>query len=112
MIVAASIVAATLLTFCLHQAFGMLPAQPYVLIVDALLFAVGLRIAFTSNSFWPLWFCGFILVSLATGIASLLFPTAVPAIYIDLAGFWSIPTVASAAIGVMMDSRADERKSG
>jgi hypothetical protein len=103
---------ATILTFGVHQVFGQLAAQPYVLIIDASLFAVGLKIALASNCHWPLWFCGFTLVSLATSIASLIFPTEIPALYIDLAGFWSIPTVASAAIGVVLDSREVGRAQG
>jgi hypothetical protein len=105
MIVAASFVLGSFVTLALQQAFGLLAAQRYVLILDALVFLIGLKIALCSTSYWPLWFCGLLLVSVATSIASLLFPTSVPAIYVDLAGFWAIPALASAAIGVIIDGR-------
>lgn len=93
-------------TYVLNASLGWSRALPYVTVVDTILLAVVLVIVAKSKRHWPIWFAGFHAVAVATGFAQLFFPNETPGIYIMMAGFWSLPALIAAAIGVFLDKRA------
>ena len=109
-LLAAAAAIATIATFALHRLVGVLAAQSYVLLVDCLLLSVGLYLAIKSSVYWSIWFSGFMSISVATSLANMLFPTAIPSLYVDLSGFWSIPALSASVIGVCLDRRSEIAK--
>lgn len=101
------IVVATVTTFGLHSAIGLEFAQPWVLVTDLIVLALIVHMAMTSDMHWPMWFCGFHAISVATGVARFSIPSEVPTIYTNFSGFWAIPALAAAVVGVLLDRRAD-----
>jgi hydrogenase/urease accessory protein HupE len=104
---ALTIVLATLVTLGLHSAFGVEFAQPWVLTTDFVVLLIVGRLAFISQVHWPIWFCGFHSVSVASGFARFAIPTDVPTIYTNFAGFWAVPALIAVVVGVLLDRRAD-----
>ena len=84
---------------------GLEESQPFVIVIDMTLLAFSICLAAKSANFWPMWFSGFHMVAVATGFARFTFPTALPTIYTNTAGFWAIPALIAAAIGVLLDRR-------
>jgi hypothetical protein len=101
-----AVTAATIATLTLHILMGVEDAQPYVLITDLGLLAFTGVIALRAESYWPMWFTGFHSIAVATGLARFTFPVSVPQIYIDAAGFWALPALGFATIGVLLDRKA------
>jgi hypothetical protein len=104
---ALTIVVATLVTLCLHNALGLEFAQPWVLATDFIVLAIVGRVAMISQAHWPIWFCGFHAISVATGFARFAMPSEAPTIYTNFAGFWAIPALVAAVAGVLLDRRTD-----
>lgn len=108
-IFAAVLVLASAATSAVTTLLGWINSQPYVLMVDVVLLLCALLLAFRSTSYWPIWFAAFQLIGVSSGLASVLFPTQLPNIYIMLAGFWSIPALTIMTIGVVRDHLAKKR---
>ncbi|MEK6542623.1 MAG: hypothetical protein AABZ45_10960 [Pseudomonadota bacterium] len=108
-IFAAALVLASAATISFTTLLGWTNSQPYVLMVDAVLLLCTLILAFRSASYWPIWFAALQLIGVSSGLAAVLFPTRVPAIYIILAGFWSIPALTIMTIGIVRDHWSRKR---
>ncbi|MEQ1689598.1 MAG: hypothetical protein ABL874_13580, partial [Sphingopyxis sp.] len=102
-IFAAALVLASAATSAFTTLFGWINSQPYILMVDAVLLLCTLILTFRSTSYWPIWFAALQLIGVSSGFASVLFPTQIPAIYIMLTGFWSIPALIVMMFGVARD---------
>lgn len=99
------LLACTLVTFALNAELGLFETQNVVFAIDVAIFVVVLKILRTSPAYWPVWFAGFHAIIVATGLARLLFPSAVPAIYINAAGFWSLPVLLVLVLGTLADHK-------
>jgi hypothetical protein len=106
---AMTLLTTVLFTFFANAAVGTRAAYPIVVGLDLSLLVVVMILAARCSRYWPLWFAGFHSISVASGIAYLLFPAQIPEIYIDAAGFWSLPALGAAVAGVLLDRRADLR---
>jgi hypothetical protein len=100
------IVAASMATWIINFNLGFEVAQPFVFIVDGVLLAVVIHTAIRSSAYWPIWFCGFQAISVATGLASFVSPGRLPLLYTNFAGFWAIPALIAVVIGITLDRRA------
>lgn len=105
-VVSAACALATLLTFVLNNYLGFVAAQLVVALLDAALLVVGIAIALRSTKFWPIWFSGFHMIAVASGTASQVFAGALPKMYTDAAGFWALPALGAAVLGIMRDRQA------
>jgi hypothetical protein len=105
-LLAYGVIASTLLTLLAHIVFGIENARYWVLLIDVILLALIVGVVLSNNTHWPIWFAGFHMIAVATGLADALFPNTFPRLYINLAGFWALPALGSAAIGVVLDCRA------
>jgi uncharacterized membrane-anchored protein YitT (DUF2179 family) len=94
-----------MMTFVLHQKFGLEDANSYVLLVDCATLVFAVFLVLKSNAHWPMWFCGFHMIAVATGIAQICFPNGLPANYTDTAGFWALPALGAAVAGVLFDRK-------
>ena len=103
--IALACLTATAVTFYLNSSLGFSEARRWVLAVDGALLLVAMTTAATSSRFWPLWFAGFHTVAVASGISSQLLPGVFPRIYSDAAGFWALPALGTAVLGVARDRR-------
>lgn len=99
------VIIATSSTFISNLTLTFLVAQPLVVIIDSLLLAAVAHIAMTSKAYWPVWFCGFHTVTVASGLAGIAFPAQLPLLYTNLAGFWAVPALAAAVAGILLDRR-------
>lgn len=75
------------------------------LAIDLTILFVVLTVARLSNSHWPVWFAGFQIIIVGTGLARLLFPSAIPGIYTNAASFWALPEVLVLVLGTLADHR-------
>ena len=100
---------ATIATLVVHQTLGLENSQPFVILIDTTLLVFCLYVAARSVYFWPIWFSGFHMVAVASGFARFAFPSELPTIYTNMAGFWAIPALLAATIGVLFDHRAVEQ---
>ena len=107
--VAIACLTATFCTFGVNFILGFAGAQLAMVMIDAVLLIYVLRTALTSHAHWPLWFCGFHLVTVASEIAKITIPAETPLIYTNFAGFWALPALGAAAIGVILDRRVVEQ---
>lgn len=103
---AAWIVAALLGTLAATSTAAGIRAVTVVLIVDAILLAAMLRIAFRSPRYWPTWFAGMHLAAVACGLAALMVPPAYTDALRAFAGFWGIPALLAMVFGLFLDRRA------
>lgn len=99
------LLACTIVTFALNAGLGIFEMQNVVFAVDVAIFAFVLQIMRTSPAYWPVWFAGFHSIVVATGLARLLFPSTVPANYVDAAGFWSLPVLLVLVLGTLADHK-------
>jgi hypothetical protein len=99
------LITAVVATFTANSVLDAKSAPLIVLGIDLSLLIFVATLALSESSYWPLWFTGFHSISVATGIAHLTFPVTVSEIYIDAAGFWALPALATAATGVILDRR-------
>jgi hypothetical protein len=106
---AAMIVFSVCATYLLNSELGWDKAQAYVVLIDGLALIVALLLISVTNAHWPIWFAAFHAIAVATGIAQLVFPNDVPAVYTNMQGFWFFPAVTSMVIGVMLDNRANSK---
>jgi len=101
-----AIIFAVLATFAANWAYGFNAARPAVLLVDIFLLATVTCIGICSKFYWPIWFCGFQAISVASGMAGLIFPTQLPLLYANFSGFWALPALGAAVVGILLDRRA------
>ena len=94
------------LTLTLDGMLGMSASSVYVILIDALILIVALCIMAKSDAYWPVWFSGFHLIAVSTGLACILFPSSLPGIYADAAGFWALPALLALVIGTLADHSA------
>ena len=107
---AATIVAATVLSFVLNNWLGMITASPFIVAIDVVIWGIALTLALAADRYWPIWFAGFHLNTIATEVGSIVLPGTIPALYANLAGAWALPALGFAAAGVARDFKA--RQSG
>lgn len=74
-------------------------------VVDGTLLVIAVYYVLQLEDYWPIWFAGFHSIAVAGQIARLAYSGPLPSIYVDLAGFWSVPAVLTMVIGVYMDGR-------
>lgn len=98
-----AVVAATLSTFVANSIWGITTALPIVAVIDGALLIFVLAYVARSDRYWPIWFAGFHLNTIATEMGSIMFPGALPGLYTNLAGAWALPALGAAAWGVMRD---------
>jgi hypothetical protein len=96
-------------TYLLNYELGWDKAHTYVVLVDGFALIVALWLISVTKAHWPIWFSAFHAIAVATGIAQLVFPNEVPAVYTNMQGFWFFPAVTSMVIGVMLDNQANSR---
>ena len=104
-----AILGAVIATFAANFVFGFLKAQPIVLLVDAVLLGYAFILANRSKAYWPIWFVGFHLIGVSSGIAYAIFSASIPELYIDTSGIWAVPALGAAATGVMLDRLASRK---
>lgn len=92
-------------TSFLIRAEGWSGSQYLVLLVDVLILISALYLVTTTNNFWPIWFSGFHSITVAADLAQAIFPNQVLGVYINTAGFWSLPATATLVLGVVADWR-------
>ncbi|MFD1612979.1 hypothetical protein ACFSCW_14330 [Sphingomonas tabacisoli] len=80
-----------------------------LLAVDLLTLVAFVWLAMRSRKFWPLWVAGFHLNAVLTHLAKLLAPTALPAGYALVQGFWAYPLMAALIVGTRNQSRMRHR---
>jgi hypothetical protein len=100
-----AIICAVAATFAANYWLGFSEAQPVVTTIDCALLIYAVALALKVPVHWPLWFAGFHAISVASGLANILTPQGVADIYIDKSGYWSIPALGAAVIGVLLDRR-------
>lgn len=101
-----AILTAVSATFLANRYFGMRDAQYFVVLTDVALLICVVIIALRTSRHWPLWFAGFHLITVSAGIARLVSPSGLPEMYIDAAGFWALPALGAAVVGILLDHRA------
>jgi hypothetical protein len=100
------LVVAVFLTFGANSLLGTKSAYPFVFLIDLGLLVYVAVLSFNYSRFWPLWFAGFHSISVASGIAYLLFPVRIPEMYVDASGFLALPALGAVVAGVLLDRRA------
>lgn len=95
----------TFLIVAVHPKHGVLDSRHALFAIDVTILLVVLAIMPRSHAHWPIWFAGFHTITVATGLARLLLPAEVPGLYINAAGFWSLPALLTLVIGAMLDQR-------
>lgn len=80
--------------------------QVEMLLMDLLVLSGFLVLVLKSDRFWPLWACGIHLVSVATHLAMLFYPTVLPLAYRVVLGLWAYPMMAAIVIGALDPWRA------
>lgn len=98
-------------TYGLNISLGWTNAQPFILVVDAIVLLVALAVTPATDRFWPIWYSAFQAVGVASGFAQALFPNQIPAIYIAMEGFWFLPAVMSMVLGIMLDQSLPREES-
>lgn len=92
-------------TLGLSAKVGLLEAQDLLFAIDVAILIVILAIMHRSSAYWPVWFAGFHTIIVATGVAHLILPSAIPNDYINVASFWSLPSLLVLALGTLADHR-------
>ena len=104
----AAVVVATALTFVAQSIWGGREAYRIVFAIDIALWLLALIYVAKSARYWPIWFAGFHSITVATELGSMIFPGAMPGLYIDAAGFWALPALGFMAIAVTLDRRSSK----
>ncbi|NJS15091.1 MAG: hypothetical protein HC788_11360 [Sphingopyxis sp.] len=102
---AAFLVCMTVLTYALNIMLGMDDAWKWVILIHVAIFLVALLGAFTSSSYWPMWFAAFQFNSVAAGLAQWVDGNEYLRLYAYTASLWAIPALCAAVIGVLRDSQ-------
>ncbi len=76
------------------------------LLIDACVLGTALWIVARSNSYWPIWYAGFVTIAVCTMAAQQIFPHYIPSIYGLVAGFWVLPAQLVMVIAILRDHRA------
>lgn len=97
------VIVATFATIAAIVKLGMTAALPFVATIDGALWGVSLLYVVRLDRYWPVWFAGFHLNSLATEVGAIIFPGAFATLNANLAGAWALPALGFAAIGVLKD---------
>jgi hypothetical protein len=103
---AAFLVCMTLLTFALNNLLGMDQAWQWVILIHVAIFLFVMYGAFTSSSFWPIWFAAFQLNSVGAGLAQLVDGNEYLRLYAYTASLWALPALCAAVIGILRDNQA------
>lgn len=77
-----------------------------LLIVDSAYLICLYALAIWSRRYWPIWSAGFQLLSVLTGVATIIDPTTPSQLYRAIETCWSIPIFATMTVGVVFDRRA------
>lgn len=77
-----------------------------MLLIDLLVLSGFVFLVLKSDRFWPLWACGIHLVSVATHLVMLFYPTVLPQAYRVVLGFWAYPVMAAVVVGALDPWRA------
>lgn len=94
---------ATLATLAVRFTLDESQAAFGYLIIDIGLLLLVLGLALRLDVFWPMWFAGFQLITVASEFGRIILPGPVATFYGDLAGFWAVPALLSMAIGTVKD---------
>lgn len=81
------------------------------LAIDSSLLAISLYLVMKSSSYWPIWFSGFQSITVASELAKITHSGMEVGIYLDVAGFWSIPALIFMVVGVHLDRVKHSSKS-
>lgn len=100
------IVVASIITEVEFRIFNLDKMDLYQLHIDLLIMFSIMYICIKSDSYWPIWFAGFHIITVLTHFSRLLFPNKFPLVYIKAEEFWSIPAMVAMTIGVWLDYRA------
>ena len=97
------ILAGSIATFWSHSVRGPESAsvQFDLFLIDLLALSGFLVLVLKSDRFWPLWACGIHLVSVATHLAMLFYPTVLPQAYRVVLGLWAYPMMAAIVVGAL-----------
>ena len=106
-LIAIACISAAVGTFLANSFLGFTRGFPVVFATDVILLSIAVAVALESARFWPLWFGGFELITVACHIAKWAFPATIPQIYTDTAGFWSLPALTSASLGIILDRNCE-----
>lgn len=100
--------AGSVATFWAHSVRGPESAsiQFNLFLVDLLVLCGFVVLVLKSDRFWPLWACGIHLVSVATHLVMLFYPTVLPQAYRVVLGFWAYPMMAAIVVGALDPWRA------
>lgn len=71
--------------------------------IDSALLAIALLFVMKSSSYWPIWFSGFQSITVASEVAKITHSGMQVGMYLDVAGFWSIPALIFMVVGVNLD---------
>ena len=71
--------------------------------IDSALLAIALLFVMKSRSYWPIWFSGFQSITVASEVAKITHSGMQVGMYLDVAGFWSIPALIFMVVGVNLD---------
>ena len=74
-----------------------------VWVIDIALLLSMFWIALKSDKYWPIWFCGFHLITVASHFSSLVAASETLTIVFNFSQFWSIPAIGAAVIGTYLD---------
>lgn len=77
-----------------------------VLVIDMAVLALSLWIVARSDSYWPIWYAGFLSIEVCTAAAQQLFPNQLPGISRIFDGFWVLPAQLAMVIAIVRDHRA------
>lgn len=97
---------AVVATSSLNSIYGVSQALQLVMLIDLALLAISGWFIITTDKYWPIWFTGFHLNTIATEVASMTFPGELPGLYVNLAGVWALPALGLAAYGCLLDHRS------
>ncbi len=98
-----AILAATALTTISDMSLTRETLGYAYLAIDSLLLAIAFYFVIKSSSYWPIWFSGFQSITVASELAKITHSGMQVGIYLDVAGFWSIPALISMVVGVNLD---------
>lgn len=105
------IAAASVLTFVSSATPGnhYNALETEIFVVDIATWVALLRLALTSNRYWPLWATAFHSIALVIHVAVLIDRSIVPQAYAAGQGFWAYPVLVALLLGSERSRRARER---
>ncbi len=80
-------------------------AELGIFAIDVLVLGAFFVLALRTNKLWPLWVTGFQLVAVATHLAIMVEPEAVPCAYALAQGFWAYPMLILIALSASANRR-------